>query len=71
MGGRAVVPTIPCTSLMSKVHEENSSLESFIGALRHCVRWGEYRLGDEKLVQDLQEQKKHIDQIFKLLEVED
>jgi len=67
MGGKAALPVVPCITLMEKVREENRLLDSFTGALRAGVRWGEYRLGDDKIVEDLREQKTRIEQILEIM----
>lgn len=70
MGGLQTVPIVPCTMLRGKILEENNLLNSFTGALRAGIRWGNYRLGDDEIVQDLKEQKTRLEQVLKLLEGE-
>jgi hypothetical protein len=45
--------------------EENLQLENFTGMLKHATIWGEFRLGDDRVIQELHEQKKLVDKILK------
>lgn len=67
MGGQSVIPTVPCDGLHRKIQEENYQLENFTGMLSHVSTWGEFRLSNDQVVQDLQEQKKKIDKLLKMI----
>lgn len=67
MGGDKVIPTVPCDGLHRKIQEENYQLDNFTGMVKHVTVWGEFRLGDDQVIEDLKEQKKKIDKLLKMI----
>jgi Zn-dependent M16 (insulinase) family peptidase len=65
MAGMTPLPTVPCDGLRRKIVEENLQLDNFSGMIKHATIWGTFRLGDDRVVQELQEQKKLVDKILK------
>lgn len=67
VGGEKVLPTVPCDGLLRKIHEENYLLENFNGMLKHVVSWDKYRLGNDRIVEELEEQKARIEKALNLI----